>query len=522
MSYDKILILDFGSQTTQLIAKRVRKVKVNSMILPFNTPIEKIDALKPKGIILSGGPVSVYQRGAPKPDPGIFNLGIPILGICYGAQFIAQHFGGDVEISICQTGEYAREYGKTLCFLNRDWFKQNSIRKKIKNWIPHKRHVWMSHEDRITRLPNGFEVFASSKHCKYAGIKKKNIIGVQFHPEVTHTEKGTRFLKEFAINVCGCQPNWNTKKLLKIIQENIRSQVKNKKVLHALSGGVDSTVLAILYQNTIPNQVRFVFVDTGLLNTGEADEVMRNSQKIGLEVQKFDKQKRFMNALKGLTDPQEKRNAIGQCFVDLFQEIILPNEIFSQGTLYPDTIESGPVLGPSRMIKLHHNLIEGMAEIKKSNGVIEPFKYLFKDEVRLIGRYYQLPEKIIERDPSPGPSAAIRVFGEVTEEKIKLRNQAHDIFIEELKKSGLDKQTSQSFAGLTEDKAVGLAGDQRVYGPMIILRAVATDNFMTADWIKLNPRFLERVSNRITNEVPGISRVLYDITQKPPGTIELM
>jgi len=507
----KILILDFGSQYTQLIARRLREKHVYCEIHPFNKPIEKIKEYAPKGIILSGGPASVYASDSPKVSEEIFNLGIPILGICYGMQLITYLFGGKVVKA--EKHEYGRAELKVLN--DEDLFKN----------LPSKFTVWMSHGDRVLELPKGFEPIAKTENAPYAAIRNRNkkIFGVQFHPEVKHTQFGDKILENFALEICGCTPSWTMENFIEYEVEKIKETVKDKNVICALSGGVDSSVVAALLHKAIGDQLYPIFVDTGLLRKGERKAVEKTFKE-KLHMKNFktvDASSLFLERLKGITDPEQKRKIIGHTFIEVFEKeakSIKNAEFLAQGTLYPDVIESVSVKGPSATIKSHHN-VGGLPE-RLNFKLIEPLRELFKDEVRELGRELGLPEEITKRQPFPGPGLAIRIIGEVKPEYLEILREADAIVLEEIKKANLYDKIWQSFAVFLPIKSVGVMGDERTYEYVIAIRAVESTDGMTADWVKLPYELLERISNRIINEVKGVNRVVYDITSKPPGTIE--
>jgi GMP synthase (glutamine-hydrolysing) len=506
-----ILILDFGSQYTQLIARRVRENKVFSKIIPYNTPVHEIAAMSPKGLILSGGPASVVDKKSPMPDKGIYKLGLPILGICYGMQVTAEILGGKVK----HTKE--REYGKAELFIddNRDLFAH----------LPGNFTCWASHGDYVTKIPPGFHVSAHTMNAPMAAISnpKKKIFLVQFHPEVTHTEKGNHILSNFLYKVCGCLGRWTMQSFIKETIENIRKTVGSDKVVLGLSGGVDSSVAAILLHRAIGKNSRCIFVDNGLLRKDEPQQIRKVFQEgFHLNLGYVDRSKRFLDRLKGITDPEEKRKIIGDEFVKVFEEEadkVKGVRFLAQGTLYPDVIESvSPSGAPSKKIKSHHN-VGGLPERMKLK-VVEPLRELFKDEVRAIGRELNLPEHILTRQPFPGPGLAIRIIGEVTPERLELLREVDKRVIEEVRKANLYESVWQSFAILLPIKSVGIMGDERTYENVAALRCVSSFDGMTADWVKLPYEVLEKISNRVINEVKGVNRVVYDISSKPPATIE--
>ncbi|RMD45027.1 hypothetical protein DV735_g38, partial [Chaetothyriales sp. CBS 134920] len=527
-SFDTILVLDFGSQYTHLITRRLREINVYSEMLPCTQKIADL-SWKPKGVILSGGPYSVYEEGAPHVDPAVFELGVPILGICYGLQELAWHFGKNVAAG------QKREYGHAGLKIKRHNGSEAHIDRLFEG-IADDIQVWMSHGDKLSGLPAGFEPIASTKNAPFAGVADKQhpYFGIQFHPEVTHTPQGKQIISNFAVNICKAQQNWTMGAFVDKEIDRIRALVGPKgQVIGAVSGGVDSTVAAKLMQEAIGDRFHAVLVDNGLLRLDEAKEVetrLRQHLKINLEV--VDASALFLGKLKGVSDPETKRKIIGNTFIEVFQDKAKeiakaaensPNageiEWLLQGTLYPDVIESISFKGPSATIKTHHNvggLLKGM-HLK----LIEPLRELFKDEVRALGTNLGIPEELVWRHPFPGPGLAIRILGAVDEKQLKIAREADKIFIDEIKASGLYRQISQAFAALLPVKAVGVMGDKRVHDQVIALRAVETTDFMTADWFPFDGEFLKRVSRRIVNEVDGVCRVLYDVTSKPPGTIEM-
>lgn len=514
----KLLILDFGSQYTRLIARRVRDMGVYCEIYPYNYDFHKLKNDKISGIILSGGPDTVTQKNTPTIPEFVFALKVPILGICYGMQALAKQLGGSVQSSDI------REYGNatvevmTSCYLLTDI--DETIADEGKKYL----QVWMSHGDRVTQLPPGFSLICETDNAIIAGMadEERNWYGLQFHPEVTHSIQGDKILRRFVIDICKSQQNWNTKNIIVEKIEEIKQQVKQEKVILGLSGGVDSSVVAALLAKAIGDQLICVFVDSGLLRSNEVAEVknMFNSALDG-ELVIIDAKSRFLNALKGVDCPEEKRKIIGHTFIEVFEEEAKKHpevKWLAQGTIYPDVIESAKSSAFSDVIKSHHN-VGGLPENLELN-LLEPIRELFKDEVRKLGLELSLPEKMIKRHPFPGPGLAVRILGEIKPEYIEILKQADAIFIDELYKSNLYDEVSQAFAVFLPVKSVGVLGDKRHYDYVIALRAVKTIDFMTATWAFLPQEFLLKVSNRIINEVKGISRVVYDISNKPPATIE--
>ncbi|MCX7871785.1 MAG: glutamine-hydrolyzing GMP synthase [Verrucomicrobiae bacterium] len=509
---ETIAILDFGSQYTQVIARRIRECSVFSTILRYDTTAEKIKELAPKGLILSGGPASVYDSNAPLPDPEIFELGIPILGICYGMQVIAHYLGGKVEKGL------KREYGKSNLTV-----ADNSCA-LFKN-LPITMVVWNSHGDKLTAIPEDFVVVATTENSDYAAIEhpSKKIFGLQFHPEVAHTPLGKDILSNFVHSVCGCGKNWTMRNYIEQAIEDIRNQVGNEKVILGLSGGVDSSVAAVLIHKAINDQLTCIFVDNGLLRAREAElvqQVFEKNFKIKMLVE--DSSALFIKRLKGVTDPEKKRKIIGKTFIEVFEAAtkkVGKAKFLAQGTLYPDVIESVPIGGnPAALIKSHHNV--GGLPKKMKFKLVEPLKCLFKDEVRQLGIELGLPREIVYRQPFPGPGLGVRIVGEVTPERLEILRNADWIVVEEMKKSGWYYKIWQSFAVLIPVRSVGVMGDERTYDYTIAIRAVESQDGMTADWVRLPYELMEKLSSRIVNEVKGVNRCVFDITSKPPGTIE--
>ncbi|HFQ81585.1 MAG TPA: glutamine-hydrolyzing GMP synthase [Desulfobacterales bacterium] len=508
---EKILILDFGSQTTQLIARRIREQKVYCEVHPYYLSLEKIKAMAPKGIVLSGGPKSVYDEDAPKSDPGIFELDIPVLGICYGAQLMTIQSGGQVERA------QKREFGKAELIIKDSEGLFAGLEPAAAN------QVWMSHGDRIEELPAGFMVSAVSEHSPNAAIRhqSKPLAGVQFHPEVAHTLIGSDVLRNFIFGMCHCQPKWTMQGFVDSNISAIRDKVGRDQVICALSGGVDSSVVAALIHRAIGSQLTCIYVDNGLMRTGETESVMRFfREKTGLNVIQVDARHEFLDQLTGVSDPEKKRKIIGHGFIKIFEREagkIKDARYLAQGTLYPDVIESVSFVGDT-VIKSHHN-VGGLPEIMKLD-LIEPLRDLFKDEVRLLGLELGLPEEAVYRQPFPGPGLAIRIIGEITPKRLEIVRQADAIVLEEMKKAELYRRTWQSFAVLLPIQTVGVMGDERTYEHVVALRCVDSLDAMTADWSRLPYDLLGRMSNRIINEVRGVNRVVFDISSKPPGTIE--
>lgn len=509
MKHVPIVVLDFGSQYTQIIARKLRESGVYSEIVPYNESIEDIMARTPKGIILSGGPASVYASDSYHPDSTIFDLGLPILGICYGMQLIAQHFGGSV---IPAT---SHEYGKAKL----DIIVENEIFKDTQNG----QIVWMSHGDRVESIPSGFEKIAISENSPYAAIAdtNRNIYAFQFHPEVYHSECGSKLLKNFAKYICGCESTWNMGSFAKEQMTKIKNQVGNKKVLCAVSGGVDSSVVATLLFEAIGNQVIPVFVDNGLLRANEREQVETIFKSRGIDLITVDASEQFLTKLAGVTDPETKRKIIGETFIEVFDKEAKKHEgvqFLAQGTLYTDVIESVSVKGPSKTIKSHHN-VGGLPDWMKFE-LVEPLREIFKDEVRELGLELGLPRNMINRHPFPGPGLAIRVMGDVNKPDLDLLRKADVILLDVLHSTGYYEKTWQAFTVLLNVKSVGVMGDNRTYDNTVCVRIVDATDGMTATFAHIPHEILETISRRIINEVDGINRVVYDISSKPPATIE--
>lgn len=504
-----VLVLDFGAQYSRLIARRVRECKVYSEIIPYDTPVDQIRAQNPQGLILSGGPASVYIDDTPVCDPGIFEMGIPILGICYGLQHMAQVLGGKIantEIS---------EYGQT----NLEVGSKSALFKDL----PHSQEVWMSHCDSVTTVPEGFRSVAATKNSPVAAMEdlERRLFGVQFHPEVAHTPSGTDILKNFLYDACGCLPTWTSVSMIEEAVDAIKAQVGDEQIICGLSGGVDSAVAALLVHKAVGDQLTCVFVDHGLLRKDEGAQVEKTFRKhFQIKLIHVKAQERFLTKLSGVTDPEAKRKIIGEEFIRVFEEVAAKMEdvkMLVQGTLYPDVIESGT--RDAAKIKTHHNV--GGIPLDMQFELIEPLRLLFKDEVRAVGEELGLLDEIVWRQPFPGPGLAVRIIGEVTAERLDLLREADGIVSEEIKRAGLYRSIWQSFAVLPADlKSVGVMGDKRTYSSTIAIRAVSSEDAMTADWVRLPHEVLARISSRIMNEVSGVNRVIYDISSKPPSTIE--
>ncbi len=524
---ETIVVLDFGSQYSRLIARRVRECRVYCEVLPWDVPAAQLRALEPRGIILSGGPASVYEPGAPALPGVVLELaerGVPLLGICYGMQLLAHHLGGRVA-----PGE-RREYGHAT-------LESIDAQHPLLRGLPAHPSVWMSHGDQVVALPPGFTTLARTATCAHAAMAStaassldERVFGLQFHPEVAHTPQGLSILQNFCYTICGCEPTWTPGSFIAEAVERIRAQVGAGRVLCAVSGGVDSSVAAALIHRAIGDQLTCVFVDHGLLRKDEAATVVRTFREhLGFRLSHVDASEDFLESLSGVTDPERKRQIIGERFIRVFEREARrlearegPFEFLAQGTLYPDVIESAaPGDAPAKAaakIKTHHNV----GGLPKDLGfkLIEPLRYLFKDEARAVGTELGLPDEIVWRDPFPGPGLAVRILGEVTEEKLALLREADAIFVEEVKSAGLYRSLGQVFAVLTGSRSTGVQGDYRTYGHVVALRAITTDDYMTADWARLPYDVLARAASRIVNEVPGVNRVVYDITSKPPATVE--
>lgn len=513
---DSIIVLDFGAQYSQLIARRIRELKVYSQIVPFNIKASELKALNPKGIIFSGGPCSVADSGSPRPDKAVFDLGIPILGICYGLQVIAAENGAEVAKPL------RREYGMADVNI----IKQSVLLKDMSQSSP----VWMSHGDSVLSLPAGFETIARSENCEFCAVQDtaRSLYGVQFHPEVVHSKEGKILLRNFAYGICSCSPTWTMANFIDEAVVKIREKVGDAQVLCGLSGGVDSSVAAVLINRAIGDRLVCVFVNNGLLRKNEPEMVQKVfHDTFNIRLVYEDAEGLFLDALKGISEPEAKRKTIGKVFIDAFYNSARRIEkdtgkkisFLAQGTLYPDVIESKSATGgPSATIKSHHNVGGLPADLKWD--LLEPLRDLFKDEVRDLGRQLGLPEDLVDRHPFPGPGLGVRCIGEITKERLDTLRDVDAIFIEEIRKAGIYGRMFQALADLLPVKSVGVQGDERTYCEVCTLRAVTSEDAMTADWYRFQPELLQKIANRICNEVRGVNRVLYDITQKPPGTIE--
>ena len=511
MSHQTVIVLDFGGQYNQLIARRVRECGVYCEIKPYTTPLADLRAMNPIGIIFTGGPSSVYWEGAPHVDPDIFTWGVPILGICYGCQLMAHTLGGRVTAA---QEDSAREYGKTPT-----WFETGC---RLFKGLPETGVTWMSHGDYMEKVPEGFALVARSGACPNVAIadEARGFYGVQFHPEVNHTEHGTDMIHNFLYEVCRAAGDWTMEDYKRTAVEALREKIGDGRVLLALSGGVDSSVAAALLAEAVGEQLTCVFVDHGLMRKNEGDEVEAAFSKWAMNFIRVDAGERFLSKLAGVSEPERKRKIIGEEFIRVFEEEakkVGAVDYLAQGTIYPDVIESGA--GDADVIKSHHN-VGGLPDYVDFKEIVEPLRLLFKDEVRQLGQELGLPEYLVMRQPFPGPGLAIRVIGDITKEKLDMLQEADTIFREEMAKAGEERHLSQFFAALTNMRSVGVMGDGRTYDYAIALRAVVTDDFMTADWARIPYKLLDRVSVRIVNEVRGVNRVLYDITSKPPATVE--
>lgn len=511
---EKVIILDFGGQYNQLIARRVRECNVYCEVEPYTTPLSEIKKQNPIGIIFTGGPNSVYEESSPKADAGVFTLGVPILGICYGCQFMAQALGGKVSPA---ADDSAREYGKTETFFDTEC--------GLFRGLPDSSVTWMSHGDYISELPKSFSLAAHSASCPSVAIadEARGFFGVQFHPEVNHTEYGSQMIRNFLFDVCRAKGDWSMGDFCKRTVESLREEIGEGRVLLALSGGVDSSVLAALLGRAIGDRLTCVFVDHGLMRKNEGDEIEAAFAGRNINFVRVNAEDRFLGKLAGVTDPQEKRRIIGAEFGYVFRDEaerfgITNRDFLAQGTIYPDVIESG--FGLADVIKSHHNRLLPPEVVARFKSVIEPLSLLFKDEVRALGRELGLPEALVTRQPFPGPGLAIRIIGDITKEKADILREADFIMRSELANSGEAKNLSQYFAVLTDLRSVGVMGDGRTYDRVLALRAVKTDDFMTAEWARVPYELLDRISTRIVNEVKGINRIVYDITSKPPATVE--
>lgn len=504
-----ILVLDFGSQYNQLIARKVRQLNVFSEIVPFDYPVEEIRAKRPEGIILSGGPASIYAEGAPRLAREVLDLGVPVLGICYGLQAMVHALGGRV------VGSPYREYGRAqIRIVAADTLLEG---------VADGSRVWMSHGDRVEQPPAGFTTLARTDNCPHAVVRDRErpLFGLQFHPEVHHTACGDAILANFVLKICRAQPTWRMSSFIESEVARIRERVGKRRVLLAVSGGVDSTVLSVLLRRAIGDQLRCVLIDNGVLREREAEQVAAQFRDdLGFEIEVIDASGQFLADLRGVADPEEKRRRIGRRFIEVFLAELEPGDFLAQGTLYPDVIETVSTAGPSAHIKTHHNRVEEVLELMRQGRVIEPLANLFKDEVRQLGEALGVPGKILWRHPFPGPGLAVRIIGEVTPERLEMLRKADAITTEEIRAAGLYESIWQCFPVLLPVQSVGVMGDERTYEYTVAIRAVQSVDGMTADWCRLPYDVLARISNRIINETRGINRVVYDISSKPPSTIE--
>ena len=503
-----IVILDYGSQYTQLIARRIRGLGVFAEIFPPDTPLAKIGSLRPEGTILSGGPASVYAKKAPKLADWVLKADVPVLGICYGMQLLTRTMGGKVK------GSNKREYGMAELYVR--------ARDPLIEGISKKSRVWMSHGDRVESLPAEFRRIGTSDNCEFAVVSHKTrpIYGIQFHPEVYHTEEGAHWLKNFVFGVCEAKRSWRMKDFVAQTIEAVQEEVGNRKVVCAVSGGVDSTVMAVLLHEAIGDQMKAIFVDNGLLRKDEAGQVREMFQELGIKLKVVRAQKKFLEALEGIVDPEEKRRIIGAKFVEVFFPNVGSTDALAQGTLYPDVIESVSTHGPSAKIKTHHNRVDEVLKLIDAGRVVEPLRELFKDEVREVGRLLGIPKATLGRHPFPGPGLAVRVLGAITKPRLDILREADAILVEELRRSKHYDRIWQAFVVLLPVQSVGVMGDSRSYENVAAVRCVTSTDGMTADWYDMPRDVLARISNRIINEVGGINRVTYDISSKPPSTIE--
>ncbi len=504
-----IIILDFGSQYTQLIARRIRELGVYSEIYPYSMDINSLRELEPYGIILSGGPSSVLDEGAPLVMPELFEAGVPILGVCYGMQLMAKLLGGIVERSA------HREYGKSVLNL----VKPSPLFENVKDGSV----IWMSHGDSVIKIPDGFQITGKTFEGFITSIENlsRRFFAVQFHPEVAHSIEGRKIISNFIFNICRSSVNWNMQDFVSNQIKLLQEKCGGKKIVIGVSGGVDSTTLAVLARKAMGDNVKLIFVNNGLLRLNEHEEVLKNLRdKLGLNVEYSDASEIFLKNLKGIESPEEKRKIVGKTFIDVFYKSLKDFDFLLQGTLYPDVIESNPVKGPSQTIKTHHNRVPEVLKLEKEGKIIEPFRFLFKDEVREVARILHIPDDILGRHPFPGPGLAVRILGDVTREKLEILRKADDIFINELKKSSWYDKTWQAFAVFLPVRSVGVMGDERAYGHVIALRAIESFDGMTANWSHLPYEVLDEAANKIIRQIREVNRVVFDITSKPPATIE--